>query len=115
MYKRQVLGVFGDAGYGVNPSQGMPQETGFFDVVGDYDLSRTAAENILSGFQEAGESGEFGLNLEPLEEGFVSPEAIAAYNLGLKGISKFDDPLSAPYLNKPAMQNLLTDFGYLTD
>jgi len=93
----------------------MPQGTGFFDVVGDYDLSRTAAENILSGFQEAGESGEFGLNLEPLEEGFVSPEAIAAYNLGLKGISEFDDPLSAPYLNKPAMQNLLMDSGYLPD
>lgn len=108
-------GTFEDPGYGVNPSQGMPQGTGFFDVVGDYDLSRTAAENILSGFQEAGESGKFGLNLEPLEEGFVSPEAIAAYNLGLKGISEFDDPLSAPYLNKPAMQNLLMDSGYLPD
>jgi len=116
-------GTFEDPGYSVNPSQGMPQGTGFFDVVGDYDLSRTAAENILSGFQEAGESGlsfsdetgNFGLNLDPLEQGFVSPEAIAAYNLGLKGISKFDDPLSAPYLNKPAMQNLLTEFGYLTD
>jgi len=116
-------GTFEDPGYSVNPSQGMPQGTGFFDVVDDYDLSRTAAENILSGFQEAGESGlsfsdetgNFGLNLDPLEQGFVSPEAIAAYNLGLKGISKFDDPLSAPYLNKPAMQNLLTEFGYLTD
>ena len=108
-------GTFEDPGYGVNPSQGMPQGTGFFDVVGDYDLSRTAAENILSGFQEAGETGKFGLNLDPLDEGFVSPEAIAAYNLGLKGISEFDNPLSADYLKKAPMQNLLSEFGYLTD
>ena len=108
-------GTFEDPGYGINPSQGMPEGTGFFDVVGDYDLSRTAAENILSGFQEAGETGKFGLNLDPLDEGFVSPEAIAAYNLGLKGISEFDNPLSADYLKKAPMQNLLSEFGYLTD
>ena len=108
-------GTFEDPGYGINPSQGMPEGTGFFDVVGDYDLSRTAAENILSGFQEAGETGKFGLNLDPLDEGFVSPEAIAAYNLGLKGISEFDNPLSAGYLKKAPMQNLLSEFGYLTD
>ena len=108
-------GTFEDPGYGINPSQGMPEGTGFFDVVGDYDLSRTAAENILSGFQEAGETGKFGLNLDPLDEGFVSPEAIAAYNLGLRGISEFDNPLSAGYLKKAPMQNLLSEFGYLTD
>ena len=93
----------------------MPEGTGFFDVVSDYDLSKQAAGNILSGLQEAGETGEFGLNLDPLDEGFVSPEAIAAYNLGLKGISEFDNPLNAPYLKKAPMQNLLSEFGYLTD
>ena len=108
-------GTFEDPGYGINPTQGMPEGTGFFDVVGDYDLSKQAAGNILSGLQEAGETGEFGLNLDPLDEGFVSPEAIAAYNLGLSGISEFDNPLNAPYLKKAPMQNLLSEFGYLTD
>ena len=108
-------GTFEDPGYGINPTQGMPEGTGFFDVVSDYDLSKQAAGNILSGLQEAGETGEFGLNLDPLDEGFVSPEAIAAYNLGLKGISEFDNPLNAPYLKKAPMQNLLSEFGYLTD
>ena len=108
-------GTFENPGYGINPTEGMPEGTGFFDVVGDYDLSKQAAGNILSGLQEAGETGEFGLNLDPLDEGFVSPEAIAAYNLGLSGISEFNNPLDAPYLKKPPMQNLLSEFGYLTD
>ena len=108
-------GTFESPGYGIDAQAGLPEGTNFGDVIGDYDLSKQVAGNLISGFQEAGESGKFGLNLDPLDEGFVSPEAIAAYNLGLKGISEFDNPLSADYLKKAPMQNLLSEFGYLTD
>lgn len=108
-------GTFNSPGYNIDMRAGLPEETSFADVINDYDLSRIVAGNLLTGLQQAGEEGSEGLNFTTQPEGFVSPEAIAAYNTGLRGLSKFDDPLTADYLRTKPISDLLETFGIFTD
>jgi len=108
-------GTFNSPGYNIDMRAGLPEETSFADVINDYDLSRIVAGNLLTGLQQAGEEGAEGLNFTTQPEGFVSPEAIAAYNAGLRGLSKFDDPMTADYLRTKPISDLLETFGIFTD